>query len=388
MAATLVGKQVADRLPARNLKVGFVALLVLVAGYTAWQSIRGLANAAVTVLERAEPEFFGANGRCVTGLSSGEGLIAHLKDGPGEAPGDGLGAFGADLGLDLRVRLAPERDPRLLIIEPEWGKVLRQNRRQGNTLSGTIREAWDNGPLQVLTRQDPIRATHHHIGIVGHVTVDELLTELDTVSAANGFANRHLFIHITRRKILPNPPPVDQTRLGTIAHDLRRALQAARERQHVTMSAAGEQLWEQLYRAMEEGSEPHGVAGHLVQRGPAQTLRLALIYALAEQSDQVEPEHLRAAQAVWGYSQASVLHVFGHRLGNPVAERLLRAVRRAGEQGLSGRGAYEALDGNVTKESLDTAVAFLERLGLVQRHTIPAGRQGGRPATLLVATGG
>jgi hypothetical protein len=46
VAATLVGKQVADRLPARYLKVGFVALLVLVAGYTAWQSILGLANAA------------------------------------------------------------------------------------------------------------------------------------------------------------------------------------------------------------------------------------------------------------------------------------------------------------------------------------------------------
>ncbi len=42
MAATLVGKRVADRLPARRLKVGFAALLALVAGYTAWQSIDGL----------------------------------------------------------------------------------------------------------------------------------------------------------------------------------------------------------------------------------------------------------------------------------------------------------------------------------------------------------
>lgn len=42
MAATLAGKQVADRLPARKLKLGFAALLVLVAGYTAWQSIDGL----------------------------------------------------------------------------------------------------------------------------------------------------------------------------------------------------------------------------------------------------------------------------------------------------------------------------------------------------------
>ncbi|MBS2937652.1 TSUP family transporter [Nocardioides sp. J2M5] len=42
MVATLVGKTMADRLPARRLKIGFAALLVLVAGYTAWQSLEGL----------------------------------------------------------------------------------------------------------------------------------------------------------------------------------------------------------------------------------------------------------------------------------------------------------------------------------------------------------
>lgn len=42
MVATLAGKQVADRLPASRLKIGFASLLVLVASYTTWQSIGGL----------------------------------------------------------------------------------------------------------------------------------------------------------------------------------------------------------------------------------------------------------------------------------------------------------------------------------------------------------
>ena len=42
MVATLAGKRVADRLPARRLQVGFAMLLILVAGYTAWQSFVGL----------------------------------------------------------------------------------------------------------------------------------------------------------------------------------------------------------------------------------------------------------------------------------------------------------------------------------------------------------
>lgn len=39
MAATVLGKRVADRVPARRLQVAFAALMVLVAGYTAWQSV-------------------------------------------------------------------------------------------------------------------------------------------------------------------------------------------------------------------------------------------------------------------------------------------------------------------------------------------------------------
>lgn len=42
VVATLAGKRVADRLPARQLKIGFAALLILVGGYTAWQSVDGL----------------------------------------------------------------------------------------------------------------------------------------------------------------------------------------------------------------------------------------------------------------------------------------------------------------------------------------------------------
>ncbi|CAN5464224.1 sulfite exporter TauE/SafE family protein [soil metagenome] len=46
MLATLAGKRVADRLPAAQLKRGFAVLLLLVAGYTAWQSVTGLIHPA------------------------------------------------------------------------------------------------------------------------------------------------------------------------------------------------------------------------------------------------------------------------------------------------------------------------------------------------------
>ncbi|HEY0948652.1 sulfite exporter TauE/SafE family protein, partial [Nocardioides sp.] len=42
MVAAVLGKRVADRLPARRLAVGFAVLLILVAGYTSWQSLAGI----------------------------------------------------------------------------------------------------------------------------------------------------------------------------------------------------------------------------------------------------------------------------------------------------------------------------------------------------------
>lgn len=46
MVATLLGKAVADRLPAPQLQKAFAMLLILVAGYTAWQSVGGTPPAA------------------------------------------------------------------------------------------------------------------------------------------------------------------------------------------------------------------------------------------------------------------------------------------------------------------------------------------------------
>lgn len=358
-----------QRMPAKTFAVVVGASAKARKG-TAWGD-------AALILEHADDDFLRT--QQVTGLASGEGLIFRLRD-----EDKGMFEPTAD---DPERDAALLRDPRLLIVEPEWGKVLRLNQRQGNTLSAVIREAWDTGPLQVMTKHEPMRASLHHVGLVGHVTIDELISELDSTSAANGFANRHLFLHVTRRKVLDDPPQPSDAGVGVVAVQLRQAARAARERSEIRLSVSARAAWKRMYHRMEDPSraEPAGIAAHLLQRGPAQVLRMALIYALADQAGEITVEHLNAAHAVWAYSEASVLHVFGHRLGDPVAERLLRAVRRAGVGGLTGSQQYDALDRNVSKEALGRAVALLVRFGLAQQRIMPAGPQGGRPSSVLIS---
>jgi hypothetical protein len=61
-------------------------------------------------------------------------------------------------------------------------------------------------------------------------------------------------------------------------------------------------------------------------RSEAQVIRLALIYALLDQSTEIRAEHLMAGLAVWNYAASSAAYVFGDSLGDPDADEILRAL--------------------------------------------------------------
>ena len=65
-------------------------------------------------------------------------------------------------------------------------------------------------------------------------------------------------------------------------------------------------------------------------RGEAITLRFALVYALLDRSPVIGADHLVAALALWQYAEDSARHVFGDATGDPVADRVLAALRRGG----------------------------------------------------------
>lgn len=322
-------------------------------------------SVARTFLSRVDEAFFsGSTMRQMTGLSSGEGLIMRVRD-------DSLTS-------------GQDHDPRLLVVESEWSKVLRVSARQGNTLSSVYRECWDMGPLGIATKNDAMSSSSHIVGVIGHVTADELRAELDSVSIANGLANRHLWIYVQRTKILPNPPGLDDVKFGLLASRMRQAMTAAAARDIVPLSRAAESMWGQMYPEI-ESRDPAGIVGDLTSRGTSHILRMALIYALADQAADVGPEHLLAAKAVWDYSEASVLHIFGDRLSDSTAQRILDAVRTAGPGGLTSREVFAVFSNNISKERVQAAVALLQGKGLVHQVSASSRVQGGRPTTVLLA---
>ncbi len=298
-----------------------------------------------------------AKDRVLSGLSSGEGLIWAVRDAVSDE----------DSGID---------DKRLLVIESEFASLLRVLQREGNTLSAIIRNAWDRGDLRTMTKNSPAVATDAHISIIGHITVDELRRYLDRTEAANGLANRFLFIAARRSKVLPfGGQDVD---LSPHAREIAGAIAHARTIGRITFDEHARVIWAKVYPDLSEGLP--GLLGAVTSRAEAQVVRLSVLYALLDRSNVIRPEHLNAAIAVWEYAEASARYIFGDTLGDPMADELLRAIQ-ASANGMSRTEMRDLFKRHKSSEQIGAALKQLQTLGRITRRSV---NTGGRPTEVWV----
>lgn len=301
------------------------------------------------------------------GLASGEGLIAAVSDPPRDDTADDK----------------PQRpvDKRLLVVEPEFARVLRVCARDGSTLSPIVRQAWDGGRLQVMTRRDPLSAEGAHISVIGHITAAELARTLTDTEAANGFANRFLFVAVRRSKLLPSGGNLDPGELDQLGRTVRTTLERARRVGTVRRDPDAEQRWADLYAHLAD-TEPPGLAGALTARAEAQLLRLSVAYALTDGTGTITVDHLDAASAAWNYADHTVRMLFPAGTGDQRADQLLRALTEAPD-GLDRAGQYAVFSNHIGGTDLDHITKKLIDLGLAESAKEATG---GRPRDVLLPT--
>lgn len=292
-----------------------------------------------------------ATERVVSGLSSGEGLIWHLRD-----RDDGL---------------APDR--RLLVLEAEFASVLKAAARDQNTLSPVVRNAWDHRVLQVITKHDPARASDAHVSVVGHITADELVRHVGATEIANGFLNRFLLICVRRSRLLPEGGHLDPATLAPLTDTLTQAASFASWVNRVTLDDTARALWWDRYPTL-AAARP-GMWGAATARAEAHVVRLALIYALLDHKARISPTHLRAALALWDYAARSALHIFGASLGDPIADEIHRALAEHPD-GLTRTELRDLFSRNRSRAEIGRALNLLAGAGLARPHTT---RDRGRP---------
>ena len=242
------------------------------------------------IFRKVDPDWSSENR--ASGLSSGEGLVFRIRD---ELVND-----------EGKVIQNGVEDKRLLVRESEFGGALRVMQRDGNTLSPIVRDSWDGKTLEFLVKNSPTQATDPHISIIGDITAEELRNLLSFTETTNGFANRFLWVLTSRAHLLPEGGgEIDWKNEVT---ELKEAIAFARKQKRMFRDHNARRLWTRVYPKLSEGNS--GTFGAVTARGAAQVVRLSMLYALVDRSQNIRAEHLQAALALWRYCEESARSIF------------------------------------------------------------------------------
>lgn len=234
------------------------------------------------------------------GLSSREGLASLIHDG-----------YGENKGID---------DKRLWVIESEFANVLHQSRRDGNTLSTALRDAWDGSDIKPAAKGRTVTSSAPHIGIHANITPSELKALLCSRDIHNGFFNRFLMVFSENIGLVAFPKPTaDEVidRLASQSADIIRYAKggypASTNGLQMHLSEAAKDCYEAMYPRLRQRHDSEFIGALLARRAPY-LLRLAMLFALTNKTHVIEPKHLQAALAWVNYWIDSIKYVFADQV--------------------------------------------------------------------------
>jgi len=239
-----------------------------------------------------------------TGLSSREGLATLIHDGFGESPAIA--------------------DKRLWINEDEFSNTLSQSKREGNTLSSAIRESWDGGGIKPATKSKPVGVSNPLIGIHANITPTELNSMLSARDMSNGFANRFLMIWAEKTQSIAYPKTTPESVIEELANQTIAIIRFAKggypnkkNSLEMHLSQAARNFWSEAYMNLDKPLDSDFLNGLLERRAPY-AIRLAMVFALTDQTHVIEVCHIKAALEWIGYSVNTVKYVFADKANNRV----------------------------------------------------------------------
>lgn len=271
------------------------------------RSSRGGKGMALNLLERVageiekiQPDLLPK--RHTGGLSTREGLAFLIHDGYTEGKKD----------------IEPIHDKRLFVVESEFGNILSQAKRDGNTLSTALRDAWDGGAIAPAIKSTRIWVKRPHIAMHGSITPTELREKMQIGEMSNGFANRFMIFWAERCGVVAVPPRTPEHKVLEFAGRLTSIIQCGLlgyphdgTQRLLQMDANALAHFRQIYG---EYARPHPggeLISSLLVRRPPMVLRIAGLFAMTDLYDQIGLQHITAADAWMDYYAKSVHMIFG-----------------------------------------------------------------------------
>lgn len=290
-----------------------------------------------------------------------------------------------------------EGDPRLLILETEFARLIRvmeQERRFG----AYLRNAYDGEPLPWTRSGKRLQVTQHHISLLGMITPGELIS---LSKLTGGLESRMLYVYSAPAEDTGDevdPFSDDESETVALAVSVREALGHAtniilegadpitaelaemRSVPPATRFRTASGAWSREVKTDLKDLENQIGEDYIryTVRGPTQVIRLALIYAIADCADEIRPEHIRAAMAVWRFCAWSARRIFSvpgspdPKVNPKKADKVFEYLREAYPQWVRRTLIHgEALQYNTkTKAEIDAILNDLTQQGLIEMRRV------------------
>lgn len=292
-------------------------------------------------------------------LSTGEGIVYAVRDAM-EAWDEKMQKFNL---IDPGVN-----DKRLYVQEEEFAAAINAGKRDGNTLSATLRALWDSGTRSPLTKTSRTKCTDAHVGILAHITLDELAISLSACDKLNGYANRFLWVLARRNKRVPRPEMMPDDLFIPIQDEIWRRLQLAHSTGRMCLTSAAGDLWDWEYDRLTE--DRPGIAGTITARAEAQVVRLSMIYALIDGKSHIDVLHVEAALAMWRYAQASAEYIFNEDSVGSKLDCKVKEILTGVPAGMSLTEIHKATGNNHKATILHKSIQRLVDAGLVRSELV------------------
>ncbi|MFC9974279.1 DUF3987 domain-containing protein [Spirillospora sp. NPDC127200] len=279
-------------------------------------------------------------------------------------------------GLGLMETLVEHNAP-LWVLEEEMDQFLEATKDR--KIGVYFRKAWDGAPIAHKTSKSDLKVSNPHLAFLGHVQPKNWRKVSGTSDASGGTYNRFLPIHVEKSKTVPRfggprPGPAIEEQ----AKIFRKIGVFAREVDLVKITPELAVRFEEHHRPIvERMTEDSEEMAEMAERSMDYLVRIAALYALGDQRDEINERDLDSALELIRYSNETLRYVL--KIGDEsITNKIKKALAEHGELSMS--ELWDHVGRNKTRRDILDAIKTMPNVEIYKGKST-----GGRPPIMIRA---
>jgi hypothetical protein len=204
-----------------------------------------------------------------------------------------------------------EEDKRLMSIETEFSKILKESSKSSSTMSEVLRQAYDGEALATLTKSNKRSTSKSHVSFIGHITPSEYEAVRRTEDNENGFVNRFIHVYSDAGEIAIAFPRTFSDWNMNIINNMVTITEWINNQEEITfsMNEEAKKMWISFYTS-HRLTKRSVLIDSINARNDNNVLKISMVLAAADCSDIIRKDHLERAISIIDYNIQTTEYIY------------------------------------------------------------------------------